>query len=70
MMEAVRTSETSVNFYQTTRRKNPENSRLFTFFSGPPGSSIILTRYNQNPLSGFISGTALKYGTCQIQILF
>jgi hypothetical protein len=28
MMEAARTSETSVNFYQTTRRNNPEDSRL------------------------------------------
>jgi hypothetical protein len=26
MMEAASTSETSVNFYQTTRRKNPEKS--------------------------------------------
>jgi hypothetical protein len=26
MMEAASTSETSVNFYQTTRRNNPENS--------------------------------------------
>jgi hypothetical protein len=26
MMEAARTSETLVNFYQTTRRYNPENS--------------------------------------------
>jgi hypothetical protein len=28
MMEAARTSETSVNFYQTTRRYNPEESHL------------------------------------------
>jgi hypothetical protein len=28
MMEAASTSETSVNFYQTTRRNNPEDSRL------------------------------------------
>jgi hypothetical protein len=28
MIEAVSTSETSVNFYQTTRRNNPENSHL------------------------------------------
>jgi hypothetical protein len=26
MMEAARTSETLVNFYQTTRRYNPEDS--------------------------------------------
>jgi hypothetical protein len=28
MMEAARTSETFVNFYQTTRRYNPEDSHL------------------------------------------
>jgi hypothetical protein len=30
MMEAASTSETSVNFYQTTRRYNPEDSHLHT----------------------------------------
>jgi hypothetical protein len=30
MMEAARTSETSVNFYQTARRYNPEDSHLRT----------------------------------------
>jgi hypothetical protein len=30
MLEATRTSETLVNFYQTTRRYNPENSNLRT----------------------------------------
>jgi hypothetical protein len=30
MMEAVSTSEMSVNFYQTTRRNIPEDSRLHT----------------------------------------
>jgi hypothetical protein len=30
MMEAASTSETSVNFYQTTRRYNPEDSHLQT----------------------------------------
>jgi hypothetical protein len=28
MMEAANTSETSVNFYQTTRRYNPQDSHL------------------------------------------
>jgi hypothetical protein len=30
MMGAASTSETSVNFYQTTRRNNPEDSQLHT----------------------------------------
>jgi hypothetical protein len=30
MMEAGSTSETSVNFYQTTRRNNPQDSHLHT----------------------------------------
>jgi hypothetical protein len=30
MMEAVSTSESLVNFYQTTRRYNPEDSHLYT----------------------------------------
>jgi hypothetical protein len=30
MMEAASTSETSVNFYQTTRRRNPEGSHVHT----------------------------------------
>jgi hypothetical protein len=30
MMEATSTSETSVNFYETTRRYNPEDSHLHT----------------------------------------
>jgi hypothetical protein len=30
MTEAARTSETLVNFYQTTRRYNPEDSHLHT----------------------------------------
>jgi hypothetical protein len=31
MMEAARTSGTLVNFYQTTRRYNPEDSHLRTY---------------------------------------
>jgi hypothetical protein len=30
MMESASTSETSVNFYQTTQRNNPEDSHLHT----------------------------------------
>jgi hypothetical protein len=32
MMEAASTFETSVNFYQTTRRNNPEDSHLHGLF--------------------------------------
>jgi hypothetical protein len=32
MMEAASTSETSVNFYQTTWRNNPEDSGLHILF--------------------------------------
>jgi hypothetical protein len=45
MMAAARTSETLVNFHQTTRRYNPEDSHLrthrrenlksYTFWEGP-----------------------------------
>jgi hypothetical protein len=31
MMEAVRTSETSVNLYQSSRRYSPEDSQLCTY---------------------------------------
>jgi hypothetical protein len=33
MMEAARTSETLVNFYQTARRYNPEDSHLHNLFN-------------------------------------
>jgi hypothetical protein len=33
MIEAVRTFETSVNFYQTTRSNNPEDSRFHCYIS-------------------------------------
>jgi hypothetical protein len=33
MMEAASTSEMSVNFYQTTRRNNPEYSHLHTLLT-------------------------------------
>jgi hypothetical protein len=32
MMEAASISETSVNFYQITRRNNPEDSHLRSFY--------------------------------------
>jgi hypothetical protein len=36
MMEAARSSETLVNFYQTTRRYNPEDSRLRNYIRLQP----------------------------------
>jgi hypothetical protein len=39
MMEAARTSETLVNFYQTTRRYNPEDIHLRTYKSSDDGGS-------------------------------
>jgi hypothetical protein len=38
MMEAARTSETLVNFYQTTQRYNPEDSHL----------CLTIVRYTRN----------------------
>jgi hypothetical protein len=48
MMEAVSTSETSVNFYQITRRKNPENSHLQNF----PDTPKVKLGLHQNPAIG------------------
>jgi hypothetical protein len=41
MMKAASTSETSENFYQTTRRNNPENSLLHTRHHENPKSHMI-----------------------------
>jgi hypothetical protein len=40
MMEAARTSEMLVNFYQTTRRYNPEDSHLTTGSMSPGDSTL------------------------------
>jgi hypothetical protein len=45
MMEAARTSETLVNFYQTTRRYNPEDSHLRTHRRENLRSYLILTYF-------------------------
>jgi hypothetical protein len=47
MMETARTSETLVNFYQTTRRYNPEDSHLRT--------------YRRENLKSYMLGSALKF---------
>jgi hypothetical protein len=41
MMEAASTCETSVNFYQTTRRINPEDSHLHNFHYLFPSKSSV-----------------------------
>jgi hypothetical protein len=41
MVEAVSTSETSVNFYQTKWRNNPEDSHLHTRRRENPKSHIV-----------------------------
>jgi hypothetical protein len=51
MMEAARTSETLVNFYQTTRRYNPEDSHLRT--------------HRRENLKSYIINKILKFATAQ-----
>jgi hypothetical protein len=46
MMEAARTSETLVNFYQTTRRYNPEDSHLRTHRRENLKSCLLDTVFN------------------------
>jgi hypothetical protein len=45
MMEAARTSETLVNFYQTTRHYNPEESHLHTDCCENPISYTIINSF-------------------------
>jgi hypothetical protein len=46
MMEVARTSETLINFYQTTRRYNPEDSHLHTHRRENLKSYVISQRFN------------------------
>jgi hypothetical protein len=48
MMQAANTSETSVNFYQTTRRYNPEDSHFHTRSRENLKSCFVLT-VRKNP---------------------
>jgi hypothetical protein len=61
MMEAARTSETLVNFYQTTRRYNPEYSHLRVWGYGrgsfESGQGQVTSLVNKvNKLLGFVKG--------------
>jgi hypothetical protein len=53
MMEAARTSETLVHFYQTTRRYNPENShfRFGVFLQLNIQGSCLYSRWKQNGMA-------------------
>jgi hypothetical protein len=54
MTDAAVTSETTVKFYQTTRRYNPEDSHLYRAFFCMSGQAI------SNSLMLFTSGYANK----------
>jgi hypothetical protein len=55
MMEAASTSETSVNFYETTRRNNPEDSHLHTrCCENLKSHSQHLLKYKQCPFCDYI----------------
>jgi hypothetical protein len=55
MMEAVSTSETSVNFYETTRRNIPEDGHLHS-----PGLNNTVYHLNRNPTTITYCGTKIK----------
>jgi hypothetical protein len=55
MMEAARTSETLVNFYQTTRRYNPEDSHLRTHRRENLKSNFLRMLFNNTVLIAEIS---------------
>jgi hypothetical protein len=46
MMEAESTPETLVNFYQTTRRYNPEDSHLYTIYYSSLLLCSVIQRYS------------------------
>jgi hypothetical protein len=68
MMEAASTSETSVNFYQTTRRNNPEDSHLHsTGMSGqhfPRNGSAM--KYQRSWLLPGLNSTPCEYWAAEL----
>jgi hypothetical protein len=75
MMEAARTYETLVNFYQTTRRYNPEDSHLSTHRRENLKSYLILCwfkmpKYGRTdlfPRMSHIADSRIQSRKCQIQ---
>jgi hypothetical protein len=59
MMEAARTSETLVNFYQTTRRYNPEDSNLHTHRRENLKSYLVSSCFPNNIFEAFLISLAL-----------
>jgi hypothetical protein len=71
-MEAARTSETLVNFYQTARRYNPEGSHLHTrrrenlksiskmFFSHIPCTNVIEDAASSGAMTSSLAMTSLR----------
>jgi hypothetical protein len=61
MMEAARTSKTLVNFYQTTRRYNPEDSHLRTHRRENLKSYLIVSRLVRNFYAFYGPESSLQY---------
>jgi hypothetical protein len=70
MIEAASTSETSVNFYKTTRRNNPEDSHLHIRRRENLKSQLVrliiefelfFTHHGSSPLASSDREPALKY---------
>jgi hypothetical protein len=67
MMEAARTSETLVNFYQTTRRYNPEDSHLHEKIAVIFSVSKIRQRFVKNKLTRQIYKLPCFYQTVHLR---
>jgi hypothetical protein len=60
VMDAARTSETSVNFYQSTRRCNPEGARRLCVFH-LVSTDLRILRENRRSESLYITKYGLAY---------
>jgi hypothetical protein len=73
MMEAVNTSETSVNFYQTTQHNIPEDSHLHTCRRDNPKSHLlcnILIEFTIPMTVVRLIKICLKVNICHMDFLF